>query len=158
MCARDGCNEIALLTRDHTWARPSVGERCQASFTSRRGRGSGARQGVFVDERAGTDRERTEAWTRVLGRGLFIKRACAVSEQGVILRGGREEVEDEREAGRALLLAPAKSACALQLEVWLEELLDRSVVLARSAFGDGERQAQIDVRASDVRVGGLRYE
>ena len=34
----------------------------------------GARQGVFVDEPAGADRERTEAGTRVLGRGLFIKR------------------------------------------------------------------------------------
>ncbi len=47
-----------------------------------------------------------------------------VGEQRVVLCHGREEVEDERQAGRTLLLAPAKSACALQFEVRLEDLLD----------------------------------
>jgi hypothetical protein len=78
-----------------------------------------------------------EAWTRVLGCGPLIKRACAVGEQGVVLCGGCEEVEDEGQAGRSVLLAPAKPACVLQFEVRLEGLLDRLVVLARCTLGDG---------------------
>jgi hypothetical protein len=31
-------------------------------------------------------------------------------------------------------------------------------MIATSRAGDGERQAQIDVRACDVRVDGFRYE
>jgi hypothetical protein len=67
----------------------------------------------------------------------LIKRACVVGEQGVVLCGGCEEVEDEGQAGRSVLLAPAKPACVLQFEVRLEGLLDRLVVLARCTLGDG---------------------
>jgi hypothetical protein len=43
-----------------------------------------ARQRVFVDQPTRADRERAKAWTRILGRDLFIKRPCAVSEQCVV--------------------------------------------------------------------------
>ncbi len=83
-----------------------------------------------------------------------IERACAVGEQAVVLCGWREEIEDERQAGRTAFLRQRNPLARSSSKYGSRS--PRSIGSTHGLHrGDGERQAQIDVRASDVRVGGF---